>query len=373
MILELFSFFTGCILLLLTLIILIRNRQGEKLNVFFLILLGIAGSQRLALGLDGFGVIELANNQFNINLKFTFFLYPIYYAFFCTLFNKELTLKRVLITFGIAIAIALFLFLVDFGRDIKQIIYAIYSSIYVVLIGYTNRNVILAKKTTEEIKHFKSIKKWALILFGMFLLIYVFSNYIFYNYLYDSSYVVLKQFYTTTSILWFLIAVYILMNPLILYGKQLLKKELNSQSIDEIEVWKKYKVKVVENGDKKLEEKIKPHVNTLLMSLINYENALLQNFNKLPTLKELSFQLDCPQSHIKYLFKYYSHYSFSEYHNVLKIKYALYLINSQYLLHHTLDSLSVKCFFNSRSTFFKNFKKLLGNSPSEYILLRTTK
>ena len=158
------------------------------------------------------------------------------------------------------------------------------------------------------------------------------------------------------------------MNPIILYGEQLLHNELITKSINEIEVWNKNKLKAIDKSDKKVEKKIAPSLNTLQSALIQNELNLMLNFKKVPTLKELSFELGYPQSHIKFLFKYYSYYSFGEYVNVLKIKYALHLIHTQYLQNHTIDSLSTKCFFTNRSTFFKNFKKLTGSSPSNYII-----
>jgi YesN/AraC family two-component response regulator len=202
---------------------------------------------------------------------------------------------------------------------------------------------------------------------GMFVLFFLFSNYTFSNYLYDSSKVLLQQFLTNTSILWFLIALYVLLNPLILYGEQLLQKELTTLDFEEITVWsiKKWPTSA---ADRTVEQKIAPHVNTFLLKLKNYENQLSQDFTKAPTLKELCFYLNYPQSHIKYIFKYYSFYSFSEYINVLKVRYAITLIKSDYLSNHTIDSLSKKALFTNRSTFFKNFKSLTGYSPSEYIL-----
>jgi AraC-like DNA-binding protein len=45
---------------------------------------------------------------------------------------------------------------------------------------------------------------------------------------------------------------------------------------------------------------------------------------------------------------------------------AMKLIQSGYLDTHTIDSLAIKCLFTNRSTFYKNFKKQTGFSPTEY-------
>lgn len=104
----------------------------------------------------------------------------------------------------------------------------------------------------------------------------------------------------------------------------------------------------------------------LIYAIKEFELGLLEKFVELPTLKELAFQLNCPQSHLKYVFKYHSYYSYSEYQTILKVKYALKLIKSGYLDIHTIDSLAVSCLFSQRSTFYYSFKKLIGYTPTEY-------
>ncbi|MFM2250324.1 MAG: hypothetical protein RLZZ358_1251, partial [Bacteroidota bacterium] len=94
---------------------------------------------------------------------------------------------------------------------------------------------------------------------------------------------------------------------------------------------------------------------------------LLEEFVVLPSLKELAFKLDYPQSHLKYVFNYYSFCSFSEYQNNLKIKYALKLIKAGYLDTRTIDSLATRCLFANRRTFYRNFNKWVGFTPTEYL------
>ncbi|MDA8763104.1 helix-turn-helix domain-containing protein, partial [Flavobacteriaceae bacterium] len=58
--------------------------------------------------------------------------------------------------------------------------------------------------------------------------------------------------------------------------------------------------------------------------------------------------------------------SFHEYLNLLKIALSIELIGQGYLNDRTIDSLSNICHFESRITFYKNFKKFTGLSPSEF-------
>ncbi|WP_445758156.1 hypothetical protein [Polaribacter sp.] len=66
------------------------------------------------------------------------------------------------------------------------------------------------------------------------------------------------------------------------------------------------------------------------------------------------------------MFKYYGNFTYGEYVNVLKVNFAISLIRKGFLLKHTIDSLSKKALFQSRNIFYLNFKKLTGESPSEF-------
>jgi AraC-like DNA-binding protein len=66
------------------------------------------------------------------------------------------------------------------------------------------------------------------------------------------------------------------------------------------------------------------------------------------------------------VFTYYSFCTFGEYQNNLKIKFALKLIKEGYLDTRTIDSLAARCLFANKRTFYRNFKKWVGYTPSEY-------
>jgi AraC-like DNA-binding protein len=115
-----------------------------------------------------------------------------------------------------------------------------------------------------------------------------------------------------------------------------------------------------------VERKVKPKVEAIIFAIKKFEEELLEEFEELPSLKELAFKLDYPQSHLKYVFTYYSFCTFGEYQNNLKIKFALKLIKAGYLDNHTIDSLATRCLFTNRITFYRNFKKWVGYTTSEY-------
>ena len=160
--------------------------------------------------------------------------------------------------------------------------------------------------------------------------------------------------------------IYILKNPVILYGQQLLLKNINTSSKEDLVVWRSIKLEPTEAEDLELEKKVKSKVDEIIFAIKKYEEKLLQDLVEVPTLKELAFELDYPQSHLKYVFNYYSFCSFSEYQNNLKIKYALKLIKAGYLDTRTIDSLATRCLFSNRRTFYRNFNKCVGFTPTEY-------
>ena len=368
MIINLFSIFVGFILLLLVPIILINQKNDKKLNIYFIIIIATAGLQRFINGLVFFDIIHAFFNPFQFSLKFVFVIPPIFFLFFETLLYKNVSLKKAISFFSIAALTIISSTTIGFSKNTNQVIFMVYSSTYMILLFTIIKKYLFNRKNQQELVHFKSIRIWAFIMLVLFTMIFVFSNYIFKAYLYEAKDTVLNEFNNRTSFVWFLIIIYILMNPVVLYGEQLLREKLNNATPDKIAIWINNKRKVIDKTDLELDKKVKQHKEDLLLAIKKFEIHLFNNFNHIPTLKELSIMLDYPQSHIKYIFKYYSYYSFSEYQNTLKIKYALQLIHDEYLSSHTLDSLSQKCLFTSRSTFFKNFKKLTGYSPTDYIV-----
>jgi AraC-like DNA-binding protein len=174
------------------------------------------------------------------------------------------------------------------------------------------------------------------------------------------------QFYMISSWGLLFLIIYIFRNPVILYGEQLLLKNLTNTSKEEVVAWRSIKLEPTEQEDLDVEKKVKHKVEAIIFAIKKFEEELLEEFVELPSLKELAFKLDYPQSHLKYVFNYYSFCTFGEYQNNLKIKFALKLIKAGYLDTRTIDSLATRCLFANKRTFYRNFKKWVGYTPSEY-------
>ena len=364
--LSILSFFVGGVLLLLVSVSLFDTKRELKSSIFFLAILTISGVQRVVFGLSSFKILGPIENPFEKSLLFAFFIPPIYYLFFEGLLYQKIARKNLPLHFGISFLLVGLSLGLDWNKSINQTVFLVYSTGYILRLIYLVWTYFAKRKSQRELGYFKSIRVWAYLMMVAFLLIYAFANFIYGKGLEDTQDKVLGEFYGLTSFLWLFIAFYLLRNPRILYGELRLLEHINAGAPEEIAIWRSKKKGQTSTQDLGVEKQIAPRVETLLFALKKMEQAWSEELLEVPSLKSLSFQLDCPQSHVKYLFKYYGNYTYGEYVNVLRINYSISLIRKGYLLTHTIDSLSKKTLFVSGNTFYLNFKKLTGESPSEY-------
>jgi AraC-like DNA-binding protein len=77
--------------------------------------------------------------------------------------------------------------------------------------------------------------------------------------------------------------------------------------------------------------------------------------------------LQVPQHHIAYLFKYILKKSFVDYRNEYRVNYVIDLIKKGRHNHFTLETIGQDAGFNSKSTFFFDFKKITGKTPMQFL------
>jgi AraC-like DNA-binding protein len=366
MLLSFFSFIVGLALLLLVFFVLINRQKDKKLNLYFLIIIGVLGMNRFLLGVEEFNLIDSFKSPMKDNFMHQFFTVVVSYLFFDNLLFKVTPFKKVIphFIFPIVFVLGTVLFPIKFG--LIKIVFFLFSTGYVVFPGYLVWKYVYQRKNYKDLIHFQSIKAFAILTYSVYFIFYVVYNYVFMTNPQETGSGHFVQFYTISSWGLLFLIIYIFRNPVILYGEQLLLKNLKNTSKEEVVAWRSTKLEPTELEDLELEKKVKHKVDEIIFAIKKFEEELLENFQALPTLKELAFQLDYPQSHLKYVFTYYSFCSFSEYQNNLKIKLALKLIKSGYLDTRTIDSLASRCLFTNRITFYRNFKKLVGYTPSEY-------
>ena len=366
MLLAFLSFIVGLALLVLVFSVFFSRKNDKNLNIYSLLILASAGIQRFLQGIEEFKLIDSFKNPFVDNFLHQFFMLVFAYLFFDNLLFKKTPVKKVILHLVFPTLFVLVYSLFNLDPGLIKLVFFLFSSLYVLLPGLLIWKFIYKRKNYKELIHFQTIKNWTYFTFGIYFSFYLIYNYVFVNNPQTIGTGYFIQFYQFTALIWLFMIIYILKNPVILYGQQLLLKNISTSSKEELVVWRSIKLDPTEAEDLELEKKVKSKVDEIIFTIKKYEEKLLQDLVEVPTLKELAFELDYPQSHMKYVFNYYSFCSFSEYQNYLKIKYALKLIKAGYLDTRTIDSLATRCLFANRRTFYRNFNKWVGFTPTEY-------
>ena len=367
MLLSLLSFIVGLALLLLVFLVLGNRQKGKMLNIYLLIILGIIGIQHVLMGVEKFGLVASFESPLKDDFYYHSFMVVLTYLFFDNLLSTTTPFKKVFLHLIFPTLFTLFCILLSPELWVIKVVFFPYSSFFVMLPGLLIWKNIYKRKNYKDLVHYQSIKTWALLTYSIAIIFYLMFNYAVISSPLENLNGHLVQFYNATFFVWIFFIFYILRNPVILYGEQLLLKNLKNTRPEEIVAWRNSKLEPTELEDLDVEKKVKSKVDEIILAIKKYEEKLLEEFVEVPTLKELALALDYPQSHLKYVFNYYSFCSFSEYQNNLKIKYALKLIKAGYLDTRTIDSLATRCLFANRRTFYRNFNKWVGFTPTEYL------
>lgn len=83
-------------------------------------------------------------------------------------------------------------------------------------------------------------------------------------------------------------------------------------------------------------------------------------------LDSLSESLDLSPGYLSFLINNYSSHNFSDYINQLRVDQVKQLIKDPDYQNYTIVSIGLESGFNSKSTFYKSFKKFTGISPAEF-------
>jgi AraC-like DNA-binding protein len=235
------------------------------------------------------------------------------------------------------------------------------------------KNVWNKKATLSFVKTQNNlIRKWT-ILFFIAINIFVLRFFLLYYkeyFFYEHVYIEPTKYLWVTGLVWITLFIIILSNQDLLYGYSYLQSESNKTNSDSIgnNYWNvNSKIKINNNQDQLLKEKISSKIEHYLFEL----NAILYNnsYFRDPkfSMKDLAQVLNIPISHLKFVFKYHSKLSFSDFKKISRIQNSLELINNNYLATNTLESLSKEVGFSSYNPFFTCFKDVVRKSPHQYI------
>lgn len=376
---NLLLFSSGIIGLLTIILILFRYKNNRIANIYLILIFSVITIRFLIIGL-----LNIYNEYYlkylleNFNNLFIVIL-PLNYLYFKYLIeNKQTYRKRDAIHF----LLPLLFIIIDQLDDYKFIVihhknkyflafFMVFLLYYNIKIyHFLNKNVWCKKFKIDFVKQSKLIKNWTLFLFVIMVFIslrlaYSYTIEIFFNkYKYGHSLIWIA------GVLWLIIFLRILIFPEILYGHSYVLRHLEEEKKSDILIssfWKNVsKIKITNTQDIQLQQKI----NSLIA---NYMKEIDQftadtDFLKDPkfSVNDLANNLSIPKSHLNFLFKYHSAISFSDFKKRVRIKYALQLIENDYLKTNTFDSLAKEIGFASYNTFFTSFKEIVGVTPHEY-------
>ena len=363
---DLFTLLVGFLLLVIGFVLLSKLSSPKKYNIYFIIIVFLAGIQRALYGLYSLGFLSKVYLPLSQKLFYSVFLPPIFYLFFLNSLDRKTPNRTDINHFIIVVLLLVLIEIFDVDELYLKIIFFFYSTTYLWLLLLLLRNKVVKPKTVYEKQLIESKKYWLMLMTFLFTIIYFIANI---SALYSLPQInnVLMIFYNYSSIFWLFVSMYLLINPVIMYGNEYFI--LNSHKVESsnINVWNK-KINTYKSSDNRGElTSIKINPREYIGRIMKFESEYINNYLPTPTLKNLSIYTKIPQSHLNYLFKHNCNYTFSEYLNVLKIQKSLKLLNEGYLTDKTIESLALTCHFNSRITFYNNFKKHIGISVSEYV------
>ena len=366
MFLNVLSLLVGFLCLLVVVLMLFNPRSNRKTNVYLIIILFVVGFQRFVNAIEVLEFTKVIYSPLKIRLTFSFFIVPIYYLFFKRLIQGAGKLKVELLHFILPTLLVLVnIFLLKNG--LSYYFYLAFSCFYFgSILLMVNEFIKIKKRSKFEVGTYKTIRTWTLLMVIMVFSLVVFSNYFLFSEV--KSGMNLNDFYRFSSLLWLIALIYIFKNPVIIFGEQNLIKNIQANQPQEFLIWSSKSLRAIENKDLILSNNISDRIDSFILNIQKLQKSKPALSKITFTANNLAKELNLPRSHVEFVFKYYCYYSINDFSNLVKINYAVSLMNDGYLENFTIASLGDKCLFNSRFTFSKNFKKFMGVSVSDYVI-----
>ena len=337
------------------------NRGKLILNNYFIVILLFVGSIRIIPFL--YFITNSNEPAYNQLLFFSIVSSIVVIPLFYIYLNSLILIKPRKWYYHMIIPLLVIILLIAVD-SVSRLHFGLFISSYYLL--YIISSVILVVKFLREKPNnlirsafVKNVKNWIVVLtitYSVTFLILTRSIIVFDFFNNDYNF---AESFVLSSIGWLFILTYLMTN------RNLFLNNFNNKSIKEghLNFWSFNAIHKVDSKDS-LYNKLKPE--EMIQNIIALESNFKIISNNQITLKYISERLNIPVYLLKLLFKYHNSLSVVEYQNVLKVNNAIHFIQNGYLNSFTIDSLSNKVGFNSRITFYKNFKKYVGLSVTEY-------
>lgn len=380
MILNLILLITGLTGFVTAALVFKNYKLNSTMNIYIILIIIAISIRYFLLGLVYFTTDESFKSFCLRYSNFALIIIPLFYLYFKNLSssNKAFKKKELL---HIIFPISFFIFIVNlhhFKIDYKGIHLVLYLIFFIYSLLYTflsykllKENIWIKKDSPKLVKKQNTLKiKWTYFLFFAIVIIVIrLLGAIFYEY-HNKTNMRGFSFQWISGIIWFLVLFKILVSPEILYGYTMIHKKIDKNRNENLalnHIWDiNPKVEINNLKHIQLRSKIEPNILTYIEEIEKISISKTAFRDPKITIVDLANKLGIPKSHLSYLFKYHSAISFSEYKKLIRIQDAIKLINEDFLLENTLDSLSKKVGFLSYNSFFTGFKEISGSSPIEY-------
>lgn len=363
MFLNVVSLLVGFLCLFVVFLMLISTKTNRKANRYLILILFIAGLQRFVNAVEVLGFTTITYSPLKIRFTFAFFIIPIYYLFFRRLIQRNSKLKKEFLHFILPTVLVL---MNSNNYYISYYFYLAFSVFYFVSILLLVKELTQMKKLSMlEKSNYNTIRTWVFLMTIITFLLVVYSNYFLFSE--TKPRINLNVFYRFSSLLWLVTIIYMFRNPIIIFGEHHLIKSLQKNAHQDIVIWNTKPLRLIENKDRLLYSTIFNTIDSIILDIQKLQRSIPVISTTTLTAKTIAQELKIPKSHLDLVFKYYCHYSVNDFSNLVKVNFALTLINEGYLKSYTVASLGEKCLFNSRFTFSKNFKKFIGISVSDFV------
>lgn len=370
--LSILFFITGLFGIITLIIISTHFKSNRILNIYLVILILFSSLRSISFGYFSL-TNPVPNTQYHL-ISFFSIIFPCVYLYFKNLVYYTTTFKFNELRHFVSPIMAGVLALVFnhyfvYFRLIGHVFFTIIGLYYVSLSYVLLKNKLWNKQAS--IIHIQKqntlIKNWSLFFFiiCLLLILRVLVTIIIDFYLDKNSYG--RPYLFLSLIITWALYIKLLVTPEILYGYNFFIEKVEEQRTLEFvlkEIWVFEKNLAIHNRqDLELNKKIRDKVTLYIRDI---ETASLTNHllrEETVNLGEFAHQLEIPKSHLVYIFKYHSKFSFIEFRKTVRILDAVNLIEMNYLNLNTLDCLAKKVGFTSYNTFFTSFKEVAGVTP----------
>lgn len=363
MALDLTGLFVSCLCLIIVVMQIKSYGFSKSFNLPFLIIIVVVGAQRFQNSLTNLKLLDL-KSPFETSPIIALIFIPVFLFFF----KKSIDGKNISIRDLIHFILPFFLLLLNKLEILNDVLNKTVFLSFTIFYWFMMLNLVVKnyRKRTLKFSFNDVIFRWIVLMFSNLTIITFFLNYHVVYWQLNQSDTTLTDFYRGSSIIWIICLMYVILNPVIIFGKDYLLNQLKTKS-KIYDPWNYKNINPIVKNDSILHKKIVKSIPDFIYSLKSFEQDFNFINNSGLNIKILSEKLKIPNSHLKFLFKYYNNLTIHEYFNLLKIYLSIKLIQQGYLHGHTIESLSKASHFESRITFYNNFKKFTGKSPSEYI------